>query len=143
MASGFGARIGLGTSAVAHLEPGEEIVVVGGAQAVDFWKGKRGIENQPTPSGVRFIKRQMGVVITTRRFLMLKIGAISDRVEEVLTDLPVAEVDSIVCKSYWWKAFEAHLTIHGSEYTFLIPHIGWGREMEKALDAAKRGDATA
>src|SRR2546423_14686483 len=80
------ARSPLAESAAAYLEPGEEIVVVEGSQAVDFWKGRRGIQDQPTPTGVRFVRHQMAVVITTRRFLMFKIGGfLLDRAQKLLT----------------------------------------------------------
>jgi hypothetical protein len=35
------------------------------------------------------------------------------------------------------------LTIKGIEYVFVVPHIGCCHQMSKALDAAKRGEATA
>ena len=144
MAKSSVAGLALAESAAPYLEPGEEIVVVEGTLAVDFWKGKRGLQDRSTPEGVRFIKHQMGVVITTRRFLMFKIGGLPlDRAQEVLTDLPVAEVDSIVCKGHWLKAFEVKLTIRGIEYGFMVPHIGRCHQMEQALEAAKHDSATA
>lgn len=137
------ARIALAQSAGEHLEPGEEIVVAeeGGA-AVDFWKGHRGIQDRPTPAGVRFDRRQMGVVITTKRFLMFRLGGFfRNSVRELLTDLPIEEVDSITYKSHAFKAFEVMLVVHGIEYGFIVPHIA--HRMEKALAAAKGGSAPA
>ena len=135
------ARIGLAESAAEYLEPGEEIVVAAeGGAAVDFWKGRRGIQDQPTPAGVRFDKHQMGVVITTKRFLMSRLGGfLRNSARELLTDVPIEEVDSITYKSHALKAFEVVLVIHGIEYGFLVPHIA--HRMEKALDAAKGGAA--
>ena len=143
MADAIAARIGLADSAAEHLEPGEEIVVAAeGGAAVDFWKGHRGIQDQPTPVGVRFDKHQMGVVITTKRFLMFKLGGLlRATAEELLTDLPIEEVDSITYKGHTFKAFEAVLVIHGTEYSFMVPHIA--HRMEQALEAAKRGSASA
>jgi hypothetical protein len=139
--SSAAARIGLADSAAAYLEPGEEIVVVEGGQAVDFWKGRRGIQDQPTPADVSFVKHQMGVVITTRRFLMFKLGGLlRARADELLTNLPVGEVDSIVCVGHSFKSFEVKLTIHGIEYGFIVAHIGRCHYLEKALEAAKRGE---
>ena len=138
------APIAIAESVGSYLEPGEEIVVVEGARAVDFWKGKRGILEQPAPAGVRFIKGQVAAVITTRRFLMFKIGGFPlDRAQELLTDIPVADVDSIGCESHLFKSFEVKLTIRGIAYVFVVPHIGRCHQMAKALEAAKRGEATA
>ena len=64
------------------------------------------------PAGVRFVKHQMGVVITTRRFLMFGLGGFPRaRADELLTDVPVGEVDSIECVGHSFKSFEAKLTI--------------------------------
>src|SRR3954454_22749269 len=102
--SGMAALIGLVDSVAAYLEPGEEIVVVEGGQAADFWKGRRGIQDEQTPDGVSFVKHQMGVVITTRRFLMFKLGGLLRAgADELLVNLPVAEIDSIVCVGHSFK----------------------------------------
>src|SRR3954452_10073608 len=119
MAASSVAPLAVAESAAPYLEPGVQIVVVEGAQAVDFWKGKRGIQEQPGTTGVRFIKRQVAAVITTRRFLMFKIGGFPlDRADELLTDIPVADVDSIGCESHLFKSFEVKLTIQGIGYVF-------------------------
>src|SRR5437868_14972740 len=133
--------VGLAQSAAGYLEAGEQIVVVEGRyQAVDFWKGRRGIEGRAAPAGVRFVKHQMGVVITTRRFLMFGLGGFPRaRADELLTNVPVGEVDSIECVGHSFKSFEAKLTIQGIEYDFIVGHIGRCNTMAKALEAAKRG----
>lgn len=135
-------RAALAESAVEHLEPGEEIVVAGeGGPAVDFWKGRRGIQDLPTPAGVQFDKHQMGVVITTKRFLMFKLdGLLRSKAGEVLTDLPIEEVDSITYIGHAFKSFEVKLVIHGIEYGFIVAHIR--HVMERALEAAKAGTAS-
>ncbi|MFL5840849.1 MAG: hypothetical protein ACJ77Z_10425 [Thermoleophilaceae bacterium] len=139
MPDGLIARRELAESAAEYLEPGEEIVAAAeGGPAVDVWKGRRGIHEQPTPVGVRFEKHQMAVVITTERFLMFRLGGfLRNRARELLTDLPIEEVDSITYKSHAFKTFEVALVIYGIEYGFVVPHIA--HRMEKALEAAKGG----
>ena len=139
------ARTALAESATPFFEPGEEIAVgekYGDPyRALDFWKGRRGIEDLPAPSGVRFIKGQMGVVITTRRFLTFKIGGFPmDRAKELLTDLPVNEVDSITVLNRFFSWSGVILTIGGQEYQFRIPDIGYGSIMAQALENAKQGE---
>ena len=106
------AYIGLVDSAKERLEPGEEIVVIDDGHAVDFWKGRRGIDKLQTPEGVRFVTHQMGVVITTRRFLMFSLGGLTrSRAEEILTDLPVGRVESIEYIGHALKSFEVKLRL--------------------------------
>jgi hypothetical protein len=134
----------LAESVAPYLRPGEEIVAVDDSSAVDFWKGKRAISDRPMSDGVRFLRRQMGVVITTQRFLAFRVGGLPvDRAQELLTDVPVGDVDAIVCKSYWYKAFEVHLTLRGVEYPFIVPHIGRAQRMAKALEIVQRGTSGA
>jgi hypothetical protein len=132
------AAIALIDSATEFLQPGEEIVEVDEGKAIDYWKGRRGIDKRETPAGVRFTKHQVGVVITTRRFLTFRLGGFPiDRAQEILTDIPVGQVDSIEYVSHALRSFEVKLRIQGTEYDFIVAHIS--HRMEKALELAKQG----
>jgi hypothetical protein len=135
--------LGLIESLPAYLQPGEEIVVVDDRSATAVWKGRRGIEQAPTPDGVKFDKRSMGVVVTNRRFLMFRLGGVLGHAEELLTDLPVGAVDSVECVSHWLKSFEAKLTIGGTEYGFLVAHMSGCHDIARGLEAAKQNAAEA
>jgi len=63
-----------------------------------------------------------------RRFLMFRTGGfLRNRADEILTALPVAEVDSIECIGHALKSFEAKLTVQGIRYDFLVAHISASR----------------
>lgn len=132
--------IGLLDSAAEFLQSDEEIVAVGDRRAADYWKGRRGIDKLDTLVGVRFTTRQMRVVITTRRFLMFRMGGlVAAEAQEVLTDIPVGQVDSIEYIGHALRSFEVKLTIQGTEYGFLVAHLT--DRMAKGLEIAKRGAA--
>lgn len=120
-----------------YLRADEEIVVVDGMQAIDFWKARRETRGAPTPGGGRFPRGRMGVVITTQRLLMFRVGALAARVEELVADLPLADVDRIACQSHALRSFEVTLTVRGVDRGFVLAHISHGRRMEKALATAK------
>jgi hypothetical protein len=131
------AAIALVDSAAEFLQPGEEIIAFDDRHAVDFWKGRRGIDKLDTPVGVRFSTHQVGVVITTRRFLMFRLGGLLlDRAQEVLTDIPVSQVDSIEYIGHALRSFEVKLTIQGTEYGFIVAHLT--DRMGKGLEIAKQ-----
>lgn len=136
------ARVNLVDAAAPVLQSGEQVVVVDGEPAVDFWKARRATRALPTPEGVRFDKGQMGVVVTTRRLLMFEVGGFpEERARELMTDVPVARVDSIVAIGHSFRSFEVRLTIDGVEYGFILAHVGRGRRMATALEIAKQASS--
>jgi hypothetical protein len=130
------AYISLGDSVPAHLAPGEEIVEVGEYTAMDFWKPHRTIRGVTAPGASGpFGRRQVGAAITNRRLLLFTLGGLThDRADSVLLEVPIADVQAIVCESHWWKSFEVRLLLRDAAYPFLVAHIGRGRRMAEALE---------
>jgi hypothetical protein len=118
-------------SAEPYFQPGEEVL------AVDWWSGRRGIEKLPMIPGLQLTRKQMGVVVTSRRFLTFRVrGVLVDTARELLTDLPLADVDSITVASRL-AGFEATLTVRGVAYRFLTPHISHTRALAEKVAQAR------
>src|SRR4051794_33446940 len=144
MGSAIAALIGLANTAAERLAPGEEFIKVGDFQALDFWKPRRAIKDVTAPGATGpFGSRQIGAGITNRRLLLFTLGGLAHaEVKDVLLELPIGEVAAITCESHWWKSFELRLAFGGAEYPFVIAHIGRGRRMEQALEAARGAQVT-
>ena len=140
MTTAIAAYGGLADSAAEYLATDEAIVSVDdGSSAIDFWKPQRAIRGVTAPGAAGpFSGWQIGAAITTRRLLLFTLGGIARaRADKILLEVPIADVEAITCKSYWWKSTELRLTLGGTEYPFYIAHIGRGQRMEKALAAAR------
>jgi hypothetical protein len=140
MSTAIAAYIALADSAGERLAPDETIVEVDDFQAIDFWKPTRAIKDVTAPGATGpFGSHQLGAVMTDRRLLLFTLGGLThSKAEEVLLDVPIAQVESIRCESHWWKSFELFLGLGGTECPFLIAHIGRGRTFEKAYAAARQ-----
>lgn len=122
-------------SAVAYLEPDERVV------AADFWLGHRGIEDELAAPGVTLIRKRMGVLVTQRRLLIFSTrGVGSNSADELLTDLPLSQVDSVKSVPHLLKSFEAILTVQGIQHTMRCAHVGHTRLVGEVLEAVKQGE---
>jgi hypothetical protein len=139
MSTAIAAYAALADSAAERLAPDETIVQVGDSQAVDFWKPRRAIKDVTAPGAAGpFGSRQVGAVMTNRRLLLFRLGGpLHAKAKEILLDVPIAEVQAIRCESHWWKSFELFLALGGTEYPFVIAHVGRGRRFEQALAATR------
>jgi hypothetical protein len=139
MSTAIAAYIALADSVAERLAPDETVVEVDDSQAVDFWKPRRAIKDVTAPGAAEpFGSHQLGAVMTDRRLLLFRLGGLThSQAEEILLDVPIAEVESVRCESHWWKSFELFLGVGGAEYPFLIAHIGRGRKFEKAHEATR------
>jgi hypothetical protein len=134
MSTAIAAYIALADSVAERLAPDETVVEVD-----DFWKPKRAIKDVTAPGAAEpFGSHQLGAVMTDRRLLLFRLGGLTQsQAEEILLDVPIAEVESVRCESHWWKSFELFLGVGGAEYPFLIAHIGRGRKFEKAHETTR------
>jgi hypothetical protein len=134
MSTAIAAYIDLADSAAERLAPDESVVEIDDFQTIDFWKPKRAIKDVTVPRATGpFGSQQVGAVMTDRRLLLFRLGGLThSKAEEILLDVPLAEVEAIRCESHWWKSFELFLGLGGTEYPFLIAHIGRGRRFEQA-----------
>lgn len=139
MSTAIAAYIALADSAAERLAPDEKVVEVDAFQTVDFWKPTRAIKDVTAPGAAGpFGSRQLGAVMTDRRLLLFSLGGLThSKAQEILLDVPIAEVEAIRCESHWWKSFELFLGLGGTEYPFLIAHIGRGRRFETAHEATR------
>ena len=122
-------------SAVSYLQPDERVI------AADFWLGNRKTENAPMAPGVTLTRHRMGAVMTQKRLLIFSTRGVGlNKANELLTDLPLDQVDSIEGRSHWLKSFEAILTVQGIQHTLRCPHVGHTRLVGEVLHAAKNGE---
>ena len=122
-------------SAVSYLEPDERVI------AADFWLGHRGIQNEPTAPGVTLVRGRMGVLMTQRRLLIFSTRGVGlNKANELLTDLPLDQVESIEGRPHWLKSFEAILTVQGIQHTMRCAHASHTRVFGEVLEAVKQGE---
>ena len=97
MSTAIAAYIALADSVAERLAPGETVVKVDDFQAVDFWKPKRAIKDVTAPGAPEpFGSHQLGAVMTDRRLLLFRLGGLTQsQAEEILLDVPIAEVESV------------------------------------------------
>ena len=125
-------------SAVSYLQPDERVI------AADFWLGHRGIENEPTAPGVTLTRHRMGVLMTQSRLLIFSTHGVGlNKAKDLLTDLPLSQVDSIEGRSHWLKSFEAILTVQGIQHSLRCPHASHTRVFGEVLEAVKQGQDVA
>ena len=139
MSTAIAAYIALADSAAERLEPDEKVLAVDDFQTIDFWKPTRAIKDVTAPGAAGpFGSHQLGAVMTNRRLLLFTLGGLTHaKAEEILLEVPIAEVEAIRCESHWWRSFELFLGLGGTEYPFVIAHIGRGRKFETALEATR------
>jgi hypothetical protein len=141
-----------------HLQPGEELlnvtIVMGkgmmralvgggvaGATAVGAIRDRKGrSEEGGAPSdGAVELSSKMGLAITPRRLLIFKAGgAVTVKAKELLSDIPIAEVDSIeVGRGALTKPVT--LTVRGESFQVEAPKAANTDKLVSAFDQAKSG----
>jgi hypothetical protein len=145
-----------------HLEPGEDLLnvtivqgkgmtraLVGGGvvgqAAVGALRDRKAREAQPeggNGGGVQ-LANKMGLAITPRRLLIFKAGgSMALKAKELITDVPIAEVDSIdVGKGALSKPVT--LTVRGESFQVEAPKAVNTDKLVEAFQQAKAGSAVA
>ena len=134
-----------------HLEPGEELLemmivqgkgmtralVAGGVIGASAIGALRDRKARDTERGEVELANKMGLAITSRRVLIFKAGgAVTLKATELLTDLRVGEVESLVAgKGAITKPLT--MTVHGEEYRMEAPRAANTDKLVKALAEAK------
>src|SRR3954454_5532165 len=115
------------------LKPGEEVM------AADFWVSSRGSEGAQAAPGVVLANR-MGVAVTSQRLLVCSLQKWKrDEAQDVLTDLPLTQVDSIATRSpHWYAQVQVVLTVGGVEHLATTTDTSRTKKLAAALDAAKQ-----
>jgi hypothetical protein len=138
-----------------HLEPGEQVVAAmvaaarGHTQAMagslHVGTHQKGKANAAAREAGLVIASPMGVVLTQRRLLTLKIGApiglgIGGAVKDLLSAVPIAEIDGMEVKRLA-LGFKIMLRVRGSEITLEANAAAGAKDFAAALEAA-HGEAT-
>jgi hypothetical protein len=138
-----------------HLEPGEELLemmivqgkgmtralVAGGVIGASAIGALRDRKARDAERGEVELANKMGLAITSRRVLIFKAGgAVTLKATELLTDLRVGEVESLVAgKGAITKPLT--MTVHGEEYRMEAPRAANTDKLVKALAEAKSRSA--
>jgi hypothetical protein len=141
-----------------HLQPGEELLnvtivmgkgmmraLVGGGVvgatavgAIRDRKSRDGAEDVPSDGAVE-LSSKMGLAVTPRRLLIFKAGgAVTVKAKELLSDIPIADVDSIeVGKGALTKPVT--LTVRGEAFQVEAPRAANTDKLVSAFEQAKSG----
>jgi hypothetical protein len=137
-----------------YLEPGEQVVAAmvaaarGHTQAMAgslaLGTHQTGKAHAAAREAGLVIASPMGVVLTQRRLLTLKIGApiglgIGGAVKELMSAVPIAEIDGVDVKRLA-LGFKITLRVRGSEVTLEANAAAGAKDFAAALEAA-RGEA--
>jgi hypothetical protein len=141
-----------------HLDPGEELldamIVQGkgmtkmlagggvlGAAAVGAFRDRKGGDGEASDGQVTLASK-MALAVTSRRLLIFKAGgAVTVKATELLTDLPLADVDSLeVGKGAMSKPVT--LTVRGEGFRMEAPKASHPDKLVSAFEQAK-GRSTA
>jgi hypothetical protein len=140
-----------------YLEPGEELLnvtivqgkgmtkalVAGGAlgaAVIGSMRDRKGAAAAPSASGVE-LSSKMGLAITARRLLIFKAGgAVTLSAKELLSDVPIADVDTIdVGKGVITKPVT--ITVRGESFVVEAPKASNTDKLVGAFEQAKSGSA--
>jgi hypothetical protein len=148
-------------SVEAHLQPGEELlnvtIVLGkgmmralvgggvaGAAAVGAIRDRKGRDHDagdPPSGGTVELSSKMALAITPGRLLIFKAGgAVTVKAKELLSDIPIAEVDSIeVGKGALTKPLT--LTVRGESFRVEAPKAANTNKLVSAFEQARATSA--
>jgi hypothetical protein len=138
-----------------HLQPGEELLSVaivqgkgmmkaalaGGAigqVAVGAYRNRKSQDAGASEGGIELASK-MGIAVTSSRLLLFKAGgAVTVKAQELLTELPIAEVESM---SVGKGALTKPITIaaRGESFTVEAPKASNPDKLIKAYEQAKAG----
>jgi hypothetical protein len=136
-----------------YLEPGEDLLSVtivqgkgmtgalaltgaAGAAVIGARRDRKAAEAGDSGGGVQLASK-MGLAITPRRLLIFKAGgAVTLKAKELITDVPIGEVDSIeVGKSALTKPVT--ITVRGESFQVEAPKVSNTDDLVKAFQQAK------
>jgi hypothetical protein len=134
-----------------YLQPGEEMLsltivqgkgmtrnmVLGGAVGAAVAGARRDAKSANGEGGDVQLSSKMGLAITPQRLLIFKAGgAVALKAKELITDLPIGEVDSIeLGKAAMTKP--VILTVRGNQYTVEAPKLTNTDDIVAAFKKAK------
>jgi hypothetical protein len=140
-----------------YLQPGEQalgvLIVQGkgmtktllaggalGAAAIGARRDKKAREKGPDESGIE-LSSKMGLAVTSQRLLIFKAGgAMTLKAKEILSAVPIADVDSIeVGKGVMTKPIT--ITVRGEAFVVEAPKAANTKEFTGAFADAKAGGA--
>ena len=134
-----------------YLEPGEEILAVvlaqvkgagkammlGGVVGAGIHAARQGKRDAANAHAEVRLAGRMGIVVTPTRLLLFKGGgSLTTKAKELLTEVPIADVDRIeVGKGMATKPIT--LVIRGESYTMEAPRAQPSEDLPKALEQAR------
>jgi hypothetical protein len=140
-----------------HLDEGEELLSLTTVQGKGMtrWLLAGGVAGQTAAGAVRnrrdgatgsadggvALASKMALAITPRRLLLFKAGgAVTVKAQELLTDIPIGEVDAVACgKAAMSKPLV--ITVHGDAIEVEAPKAVNTKKVVEAFEQAKAGAA--